>query len=195
MKTLFVAFLVGFLFFIVPQEGISNNMPSTQVDTVYYIPGKLKRTARLFSDRENLSSVVLYIPADSTVQIIKPVDDYFLVHFQGVEGYILQKKVQDYAGILYEFSQPVTDQEMTQSRIDDLRYKTLVSKYGKETGTKIFEHKVWHRMTPEMVQDSWGKPHIINRYHDKEEWIYNKYILVFRDGQLVSMYPRGKKKY
>ena len=179
---------------IFPVRATSNNMPSMQTDTVYYIPGKLKHTARLFSDLDNLSSVVLYIPADSTVQIISPVNDYFLVHFQGIDGYILQKKVENYTVILRELKQPVSNKEAEQNQVDEKKYDYLVSKYGKDLGEKIYEHKIWKGMTTKMVEDSWGRPRTINHYRNyngvKEEWIYPEYILVFWDNRLTSWYRR-----
>ena len=42
----------------------SNNMPYPQQDTVYFTPGILQQTARLYSDKDNASSVVMYVPAD-----------------------------------------------------------------------------------------------------------------------------------
>ncbi len=194
MKTSLLFFSLVSLFLSLPEKGLSNNMPSAQVDTVYYIPGKIKQTARLFSDMDNVSSVVLYIPADSTVQILEPVKDYFLVHFQGVDGYILQKKVEHYGDILKEFNQPVSDRQVAQNQTDEHRYRQLVAKYGNGTGEKIYEHKIWKGMSNSMVLDSWGTPRTINHYTNangiKEEWIYPKYILVFWDNRLTSWYKR-----
>ena len=194
MKTSVIFLSLVALFSCFPEKGLSNNMPSAQVDTVYYIPGKIKHTARLFSDMENVSSVVLYIPADSTVQILQPVKDYFLVHFQGVDGYVLQKRVKNYLEILKEFNQPVTDHQARQNQVDEKRYRQMVSKYGNDIGKKIFEHKIWKGMSNSMVLDSWGTPRSINHYTNangiKEEWIYPKYILVFWDNRLTSWYKR-----
>ncbi|HHJ09769.1 MAG TPA: hypothetical protein ENK25_02630 [Bacteroidetes bacterium] len=194
MKTLFLLLSLFSFFLSFPEKGLSNNMPSVQLDTVYYIPGKIKHTARMFSDMENVSSVVLYIPADSTVQILQPVKDYFLIHYQGIDGYILQKKVENYTEILKEFNQPATDRQARQNQVNDSRYRQMVSKYGNEIGEKIFEHKIWKGMTTSMVRDSWGTPRTINHYihinRVKEEWIYPKYILVFWDNRLTSWYKR-----
>ncbi len=178
-------------------EVTSNNMPSQQNDTIYYIPGKVKETTRLFSDMENSSSVVLYIPADSMVQILKPENEYFAVHFHGIDGYIFQKKVENYASVLKEFNQPATDREIIRNNTGADRYHKIISKYGQNIGEKIAVHKIWKGMSPSMVMDSWGKPQQINNYTEmsgtKEIWMYLRYSLIFRDKRLTSWYKRGDK--
>jgi hypothetical protein len=61
-------------------------------------------------------------------------------------------------------------------------------------GTKLYEGKVWRGMTADQVQDAWGNPRKINRLisnsnDTKEEWVYSKYWLSFRNGVLAGWGP------
>ncbi len=169
----------------------SNNMPSSQNDTVYYIPGVLKETARLYSDKDNASSVVMYVPADSSVMIIDTAGTFFLVHYQGIDGYIRQKRVKKYQEIVYELTAP-PGSEASQGTTN--RHDYLIAKYGQNEGRKIYEHMIWKGMTSEMVLDSWGKPKVINHYTTstgyREEWIYAKHVLSFTNGILTGWIER-----
>jgi len=170
---------------------LSNNMPSPQNDTVYYIPGVLKETARLYSDKDNASSVVMYVPADSSVMIIDTAGTFFLIHYQGIDGYIRQKRVKQYKEILYELTVPA-DMEMAKEPTN--RHDYLIFKYGQEEGRKMYEHMIWKGMTSEMVLDSWGKPQVINHYTTstgyREDWIYPKHVLSFTNGILTGWIER-----
>ncbi len=165
-------------------------MPSSQNDTVYYTPGVMKETARLYTDKDNASSVVMYVPADSAVMILDTAGTYFLVHYQGIDGYIRQNHVKQYKEIL---------QELTSHAGKDIaqptnRHDYLILKYGQNEGRKIYEHMIWKGMTSEMVLDSWGKPKVINHYTTsngyREEWIYGKHVLTFTNGILTGWIAR-----
>ena len=169
---------------------LSNNMPQDQQDTVYYTPGIMKETARLYSDKDNASSVVMYVPADSAVMILDTAGIFFLVHYQKTDGYIRQVKVQHYKEILYELTAPA-GQAVQQPKN---RHDYLIAKYGQSEGRKIYEHMIWKGMSSEMVLDSWGKPRVINHYETgtgfREEWIYQKHIHNFANGTLTGWIAR-----
>ncbi|NOY35970.1 MAG: hypothetical protein GXO83_00165 [Chlorobi bacterium] len=159
-----------------------------QQDTLSYRKGVLNKTARLFSDKDNTSSVVLYIPADSTVEILGSEDAYFLVRFKNIEGYIFQRKVKGFEDIRNSFfAPPPATEEQIEQNSD--RISSFINKYGPERGRKIAQHKIWRGMTREMVMDSWGKPRAINIYGTRmtrrEEWEYNRYVLIFENGILA----------
>jgi len=195
-----IIFLIPLFFlttFSFSREFASNNMPHSQNDTLSYIPGIVNETARLFSDMDNSSSVILYIPADSAVRILSSVNDYFLVRYQGIEGYVFQRKIRNNQSIRDQFNQPAVSAEVIRNNLNTKRYQELVSKYGRETGEKIYQHKIWKGMQQTMVMDSWGRPQKINHWSGiggtKDEWIYPRYILVFWDSRLTSWYERGKR--
>ncbi len=169
----------------------SNNMPQEQSDTVYYIPAVMKETARLYSDKENASSVIMYVPADSAVMILDTAGSFFLVHYHNVDGYVRQQKVHQYQEIVYELTTP---EEELLSQEPKNRHDRLIAKYGMKDGRKIYEHTIWKGMSSEMVLDSWGKPRVINHYNTgngfREEWIYPKHILTFTNGTLTGWISR-----
>ncbi len=182
-----------FLILLVPGgAGVAsaNNMPQVRTDTVYYIPGVMKETARLYRDRENASSVLLYIPADSTVMILDTAGRYFLVHYHDLDGYVRQDRVKQYEEIVWELTAPPEETAHASANRHDL----LIEKYGRETGRKIYEHYIWRGMSSEMVLDSWGNPRVINHYElangFREEWIYPRYILRFTNGTLTGWIRR-----
>ena len=169
----------------------SNNVPYTQNDTVYYIPAVMKETARLYSDKDNASSVITYVPADSAVMILDTAGSFFLVHYKDMDGYIRQQRVKKYKDILYELTAPPPDAAAQRPKN---RHDLLIAKYGQNEGRKIYEHMIWKGMTSEMVLDSWGKPKVINHYETtkgfREEWIYPKHILMFTNGTLTGWTAR-----
>ena len=157
-------------------------------DTTQGVQGVITETARLFSDKDNMSSVVLYIPKDSIVEILEAEDAYFLVRFKNIEGFIFQRKVRGYENIRNSFYRPPDAGGNVPIPSSD-RLAGLIKKYGSDKGRKIAEHKIWRGMTRQMVIDSWGKPREINVYGARttrrEEWVYNRYILIFENGILA----------
>jgi hypothetical protein len=168
----------------------SNNVPYTQNDTVYYIPAVIKETARLYSDKDNASSVIMYVPADSAVMIIDTAGSFFLVHYKDLDGFVRQNRVRKYKEVLYELTAP-PGENMTEPQN---RHDLLIAKYGQKKGKDIYEHKIWKGMNSEMVLDSWGKPKVINHYDTgngfREEWVYPKYVLSFSNGILTGWISR-----
>lgn len=93
----------------------------------------------------------------------------------------------------------VEQQKNAEAKIADLkkqeanakRKATLISKYGQESGLKIFNRKIWLGATKEMVIESWGKPDEVNRsigvWGVHEQWVYdNNQYIYFENGVLTS---------
>ncbi len=194
MKSFIIVLLIGLLCCAGSADAavhFTNNMPQEQTDTVYYIPGVMKETARLYKDKDNAASVLLYIPADSSVMILDTAGDYFLVHYGDLDGFVRQERVKQHEEILWELTTPPEEMEHPSPKN---RHDLLIAKYGRENGKKIYEHFIWKGMTSEMVLDSWGKPRVINHYEQargyREEWIYPKHILIFSNGILTGWVKR-----
>ena len=148
---------------------------------------------RLFSDKDDLTSVVMLIQAGSTVEIIRPDIEYTLIRYEDSEGYVKSDKL-----ILLNVPEsptpsasPETMAPVSEQPAD--RYEMLAMKYGESLGRSLYQHKIWKGATAEMARDSWGKPKQINRtYVDQsvdEEWIYSKKWLYFKDGILIEWGP------
>jgi hypothetical protein len=162
---------------------------------------------RLFSDKDDLTSVITLIPDGSTVEVISADSTFTFVRFDNAEGYVKSDRLTE---VIPEVeAEPAaspsmyTDQEMQaheQAQAQEQqyyapvdRYDMLLNKYGTDIGKRIYQHKVWKGVSSEMARDSWGKPIQINRmYVDQsvdEEWIYSKKYLYFRDDVLIDWGP------
>jgi hypothetical protein len=168
----------------------------------------LKSASRLFRDKDDLTSVIIVIPADSVVSVLDADSVYYHVVYEDLAGYIYasqasinrpvrvtkpalasdqQAQVQARTGVPVQEGQSANQGD--QSRTVD-RYSYLVGKYGVSIGSRLYDGKIWRGMTSEMVQDSWGSPRKINRLISgdnlKEEWIYSRYWLFFRNSMLTD---------
>ncbi len=157
---------------------------------------------RLFSDKDDLTSVITIIPSGTTVEVIKPDTVYTLVNFDNSLGYVKSDKLKDEvlvtspatgyqaASVTQPQYQPQTQ---TQNYQSSDRYSVLIARYGQDIGKRLYQHKVWKGVTADMARDSWGKPKQINRmYVDQsvdEEWVYSKKFLYFRDNILIEWGP------
>ncbi len=169
------------------------------------ITATIRTATRLFKDKEDLTSVMLVIPVDSTVAVIDSDDTFLHVSFNGLEGYIYAR----HAGINKPVAvtkpaprpqqeemndeQQVQSQRPLQQRQRMSRYEYLENKYGTSIADKLYAGKIWKGMTPEMVKDSWGSPKKINRVINgnevREEWIYNDTWLYMQNDELVQWGP------
>jgi hypothetical protein len=162
----------------------------------------IKGNARLFSDKDDITSVIQLIPDGSTVEVIKPDSIYSFVRFGDLEGYVKSDRLgaPEPVAVVAPTSQPVDAAQPQQADAaaqsagqPSDRYDALVAKYGDDIGKRLYQHKVWKGVTADMAVDSWGKPKQINRmYVDQsvdEEWIYSKKYLYFRDGILIEWGP------
>lgn len=157
----------------------------------------LKNSSRLFATKDDLTSVILIIPADSVVTVLDSDSTYLHVVFEENEGYIFNRKV-----VLNKM--PVRTQQASSSResVQDsqqgkgqqqTRFSYLENKYGTNMAARLTSGKIWKGMNSDMVKDSWGMAEKINRVISgnivKEEWIYRNTWLYFENNTLVEWGP------
>ena len=102
-KVLFITLLL--ILALLLQNAQSGSQPSATAT--------MKSSSRLFSMKDDLTSVILIIPVDSTVAVLDSDSTYFHVVFQDNEGYIFKKHaVLDKAPVtkktVQQQTQPVT---------------------------------------------------------------------------------------
>jgi len=170
----------------------------------------LKSASRLFGDKNDLTSVILVIPAGSEVDVLGADSTYLHVVFDENEGYIFRRhaamnevsvasRTSSQSQKAEQEAVPQQDQEQQQQQQPQQkvsRFTYLENKYGTDMASKLIQGKVWKGMTAEMVRDSWGKPLKINRVITsntiKEEWIYKSSWLYIEDDVLYSWGPIKK---
>lgn len=177
-----------------------------QVDNsvIMPVPQELRLTAtttaatRLFSARNDLTTVIMIIPKGSVVEITGTDTTYFRITFEDYEGYILRRhaKVEEPA----EASKPeivkaepvIREPEPAQEQQGN-RFTYLENKYGTSMASRMIAGKIWKGMTSDMVNDTWGSPQKINRVISgntvKEEWIYKNTWLYIEDDILREWGP------
>ena len=160
----------------------------------------LKVSSRLFASKDDLTSVILIIPADSVVAVLDSDSTYFHVIFQENEGYIFkrqavlnkvpvnaQQAVQSQPEV--QGNEPVQDQQQS-------RLSYLENKYGSNMAARLISGKIWKGINSDMVKDSWGTPEKINRVVNgniiKEEWIFKTTWLYFENNTLFEWGPVKK---
>jgi hypothetical protein len=203
-KILFLTFLSVVTFLLQGQTGkadqlqaLEQNQNDNQNITA---TATLKVASRLFATKDDLTTVILIIPADSVVAVLDSDSTYLHVVFEENEGYILRRQA-----ILNEV--PVNAQPVIQSRPaaqqtepvqeqQQSRFSYLENKYGSNTANRIFSGKIWKGMNSEMVKDSWGTADKINRIISgnitKEEWIFRNTWLYFENNTLLEWGPVKK---
>ena len=203
-KILFLTFLSVVAFQLQGQTGkadqlqaLEQNQNDNQNITA---TATLKVASRLFATKDDLTSVILIIPADSIVAVLDSDSTYLHVVFEENEGYILRRQA-----ILNEV--PVNAQPVIQSRPaaqqtepvqeqQQSRFSYLENKYGSNMANRIFSGKIWKGMNSEMVKDSWGTADKINRIISgnitKEEWIFRNTWLYFENNTLLEWGPVKK---
>ena len=197
-KILFLTFLSVVTFLLQGQTGkadqlqaLGQNQNDNQNITA---TATLKVASRLFATKDDLTTVILIIPADSIVAVLDSDSTYLHVVFEENEGYILRRQA-----ILNEV--PVNAQPVIQSRPaaqqtepvqeqQQSRFSYLENKYGSNMANRIFSGKIWKGMNSEMVKDSWGTADKINRIISgnitKEEWIFRNTWLYFENNTLLE---------
>ena len=203
-KILFLTFLSVVAFQLQGQTGkadqlqaLEQNQNDNQNITA---TATLKVASRLFATKDDLTTVILIIPADSVVAVLDSDSTYLHVVFEENEGYILRRQA-----ILNEV--PVNAQPVIQSRPaaqqtepvqeqQQSRFSYLENKYGSNMANRIFSGKIWKGMNSEMVKDSWGIADKINRIISgnitKEEWIFRNTWLYFENNTLLEWGPVKK---
>jgi hypothetical protein len=161
----------------------------------------LKNSSRLFATKDDLTSVILIIPADSVVTVLDADSTYLHVVFEENEGYIFNKKV-----VLNKT--PVKSQQASVSQgqgretqqapdQEQSRFSYLENKYGTNMAARLNAGKIWRGMNSDMVKDSWGTAEKINRVISgniiKEEWIFRNTWLYFENNTLVEWGPVKNK--
>jgi len=165
----------------------------TSALSAQYYQATTKSVTRLFGDKGNASTVIAYIKADTTLDVLVVEEDYLKVIYGESEGWVSTEKVtlrNTEGEILQVGNQP--EQVVQQQQPVD-RKEMLINRYGSKTGMAIYEHKIWKGMTNDMVFDSWGKPLRVDRLIKgadiREKWIYTESYVIFDDGILVSWGP------
>lgn len=162
-----------------------------------YYQATTKSTARLFGDKGNTSTVIAYIKADTTLNVLVVEEDYLKVIYGDTEGWILTEKatLRNTEGEILQVGEQA-QQQMQQQQVQKQpadRWSMLINKYDTKTAGAIYEHKIWKGMTNDMVFDSWGKPLRVDRLIKgadvQERWIYTGSYLIFDDDMLVSWGP------
>lgn len=199
MKKIFsIALLIVFAIPIKAQEKktdilqfVENNQSTVKNVTT---TATLKSPSRLFATKDDLTSVILIIPADSVVSVLDSDSTYLHVVFEENEGYIFNRhlvfdkipaKVQQPIQ-----SQPVIEETPTVKEPQQSRFSYLENKYGSNMATRLISGKIWKGMNSEMVKDSWGTAEKINRVINgniiKEEWIFRNTWLYFENNTLLE---------
>ena len=152
-----------------------------------------KAATRLFKIKDDLTSVIMIIPAGSVVSVLGSDSTHLIVNFEENKGYIFRKHaVIDKA--------PATFNEMQSAREAqvpaDSRYDALERKYGPAMASRLYAGKIWKGMNSEMTRDSWGAAERVNRIISgnviKEEWIYRSTWLYFENNTLLEWGPVKK---
>jgi hypothetical protein len=164
----------------------------------------LRSAARLFGDRNDLTTVITIIPSGSHVTILDSDSTYYKVSFEDNEGYIYRRQAvidSTPSAITGTQQQQVeqnqnTDQDNQADNNQDnqqSRFSYLENKYGTSLAARINAGKIWKGMTAEMVRDSWGNPITINKVISgntiKEEWVYKNTWLYIQNNTLVQWGP------
>jgi hypothetical protein len=178
-------------------QALKQNQPANQnIATT----ATLKSASRLFATKDDLTSVIFIIPADSVVTVLDSDSTYFHVVFDENEGYIFKRdavldKIQvnappaNQAPPAAQQTEPVQNQQQS-------RYSYLENKYGSNMAPRLISGKIWKGMNSEMVRDSWGTADKINRIVSgnivKEEWIFRNTWLYFENNTLLEWGPVKK---
>ncbi len=179
-------------------QALEQNQP---VDQNVTATATLKSASRLFATKDDLTSVIIIIPADSVVDVLDSDSTYFHVFYNDTEGYIFksdavldklppstsQPTVQAQPEV--KENNPVRNSRRTGSHISKINMAQMWH-------AKIIEGKIWKGMNAEMVSDSWGTAGKINRIISgniiKEEWIFKNTWLYFENNILLEWGPVKK---
>ena len=178
-------------------QALEQNPPANQVITSI---ATLKSSSRLFAAKDDLTSVILIIPADSVVSVLDSDSTYLHVIFEEYEGYIFKhhavvEKLPVNTRVIVQSQQEMQESETGQEQ-QQSRFSYLENKYGSDMAARLLSGKVWKGMNSEMVKDSWGSAEKINRIISgniiKEEWIFRNTWLYFENNTLVEWGPVRK---
>jgi len=181
----------------IQQQDIAQQHNAAQQDIT---TATLKSAARLFGEKNDLTTVIMIIPLGSQVKVLGSDSTYYHVEFEENQGYILKRQatIDNTPAVektVSETETPVREtQRVQQTPVN--RFTYLENKYGTNVAVKLNSGKIWKGMSAAMVMDSWGSPQKINRTVNgntmKEEWIYKKTWLYFQENTLVEWGPLRK---
>ena len=159
----------------------------------------VKSASRLFADKNDITSVIVIIPADSIVEVLGSDSTYLHVVYQNNEGFIFKNKanINHVVEVNQNAQSQNTDQNNQQAQEQQQsRFSYLENKYGSNLASRLMAGKIWKGMSAEMVNDSWGTADKINRIISgnviKEEWIYTTTWLYLENNTLLEWGPTRK---
>jgi hypothetical protein len=161
------------------------------------ITATMTSSSRLFGAKDDLTTVILIIPKESTVSVLDSDSTYYHVLFEENEGYIFKRHA-----IIDKIPAPASQTNQVQQFIEEeqpssagqvSRFTYLENKYGSNMAARLIAGKIWKGMNSEMVKDSWGTAEKIDRVISgniiKEEWTYRNTWLYFENNTLVDWGP------
>jgi hypothetical protein len=203
-KILFISFLFAGTIPLMSQPNKVDKLQALEqnqsVNQKVTITAKLKSSSRLFGAKDDLTSVILIIPADSTVTVLDSDSTYLHVVFEENEGFIYKRQaVLDKTPVITQQtieSQPTAQETQPAQEQQQNRFLYLENKYGSNLAARLMAGKIWRGMNSEMVKDSWGTAEKINRIISgnivKEEWIFKNTWLYFENNTLIEWGPTRK---
>jgi len=179
---IFRTFLLAFVALII-SSGLS----------AQYYKATTKSVTRLYGDKGNTSTVITYIKADTTLDVLVVEEDYLKIIYGEAEGWIPTEKavLRNTEGEILQVGEQAQQAIQQQQPVD--RKEMLINRYGAKVGDAIYAHKIWKGMNNDMVFDSWGKPLRVDRLIKggdvQERWIYTGSYVIFDDDILVDWGP------
>jgi len=166
----------------------------------FRLTATITSATRIFSDKNDLTSVIMVIPKGSVVEVIGSDSTYFHVLFEDSDGYIYRRHAE--LNKTAEAPQPVIQKNETYARQSQPesgrqrqqnRLAYLEEKYGTAVAAKLAAGKIWKGMNAEMIKDSWGTPLKVNRVISgntvKEELVYKSSWLYLENDRLIEWGP------
>jgi len=205
-KTIMKNIIIPALFLAI---GIISNAQSSSEETLQmleqttlsqqgtHLTATMTSSSRLFGDKDDLTTVILIVPKESTVTVLGSDSTYLHVAFEENEGFIFKRHARidktpvtssqtDQVQQFVQAEQPAQRQQVS-------RFSYLESKYGSNMAARIIAGKIWKGMNSEMVKDSWGTAvkidRIINGNIIQEEWTYRNTWLYFENNTLIDWGP------
>jgi hypothetical protein len=182
---------------VVQLQALEQNQPANQNVTA---TATLKSSSRLFATKDDLTSVISIVPADSVVMVLDSDSTYLHVVFDENEGYIFKRDaILDKIPVIPQEAvqtQPAVQESVPAQEQQQSRLSYLENKYGSSMAGKLISGKIWKGMNSDMVKDSWGTADKINRIISdnivKEEWIFKNTWLYFENSTLLEWGPVEK---
>src|SRR5664279_1387613 len=116
-------------------QALEQNQPANQNITT----ATLKSASRLFAAKDDLTSVIQIIPADSVVEVLESDSTYLHVVFDQNEGYIFKRQaVMDKIAVqASQPGQPVIQETQPVQQQQQSRLSYLENKYGSNMAARL----------------------------------------------------------